>query len=522
MSQNDSSQDSETDENAPTIKTRRLSNRLKSHSSENSAPAPVQEGANKGPADKKGRSSLSAMDIDDEDERRRSSLLKNAEEALKKKNAEPAGAKKRRRSSRTSGASDCVDTLPVPPQSSSSTSTSTSNEVIQTQATANKSDVVSLPAPPAAETTVYRHRSNSKDITESTSNDKENVHPAVSGSQENAKANAKPVADQENVVIAPPAPVEANTSTTSFASSKSITTETNGESSSNRPPHRIVRPRYMALRMKSSDPAECLDRIDDMYTLYYEKEEQYAAKPYMHRQDDINRKMRAILVDWMVEVHCRFRLQTTTLWLAVNILDRYLMKARVMRAKLQLVGITAILISCKYEEMQPPEVTDCVTITDEAYQKVEILEMEKDILTVLDYDIMVPTAYTFLSRYLNAVQAPESTRFLAHYYAERNLQEIDSLLQPPHHVAAAALYLAHLQQQQNLCFFPGVHINQWNQSLVIESGLEPRDFIGYARIMIKHVSEETETASKRRLIACKKKFASDRYGSVSRLRLPQL
>ena len=94
---------------------------------------------------------------------------------------------------------------------------------------------------------------------------------------------------------------------------------------------------------------------------------EYAAVPYMDRQPDINKKMRAILVDWLVEVHLRFKLEPLTLWLTVNILDRYLMREQVLRAKLQLVGISSLLIACKYEEIFPPAVSDCVSITDKAY-----------------------------------------------------------------------------------------------------------------------------------------------------------
>jgi cyclin B len=66
----------------------------------------------------------------------------------------------------------------------------------------------------------------------------------------------------------------------------------------------------------------------------------------MEAQKDINKKMRAILVDWLVEVHHRFKLQPFTLWLCVNILDRYLMKMPTNRNKLQLVGVSALLIAC--------------------------------------------------------------------------------------------------------------------------------------------------------------------------------
>lgn len=138
-----------------------------------------------------------------------------------------------------------------------------------------------------------------------------------------------------------------------------------------KPPHRARR--SIPLLSKGSDPGACLDRIDDMYHKYYELEEKFWAKHgYMERQKDINSRMRAILVDWLVEVHHKFKLQTITLWLCMNILDRYLEAVIVERSQLQLVGVTALLVACKYEEIYPPEVRECVYITDYAYEREQV------------------------------------------------------------------------------------------------------------------------------------------------------
>jgi G2/mitotic-specific cyclin-B, other len=95
---------------------------------------------------------------------------------------------------------------------------------------------------------------------------------------------------------------------------------------------------------------------------------------YMTAQTDINEKMRAILVDWLIEVHHKFKLLPETLFLTINLIDRYLEKQAIVRTKLQLVGVTAMLIASKYEEIYAPEVRDFVYITDKAYSKEEILQ----------------------------------------------------------------------------------------------------------------------------------------------------
>jgi hypothetical protein len=97
--------------------------------------------------------------------------------------------------------------------------------------------------------------------------------------------------------------------------------------------------------------------------------------------------MRSILIDWLIEVHLKFKLVPESLYLTVNLIDRYLEKEQVNRQKLQLVGVTAMLIACKYEEIYPPIVKDFVYITDNAYTKEEILEQEHRMLRVLDFNI---------------------------------------------------------------------------------------------------------------------------------------
>ena len=240
----------------------------------------------------------------------------------------------------------------------------------------------------------------------------------------------------------------------------------------------------------------------------------------MSRQNDINPKMRSILIDWLIEVHDKFKLQPQTLWLSINILDRYLEKVQVHRSKLQCVGISALLIASKYEEIYPPEVKDCVFITDNAYDRPEILAMESSILIQLAYQITVPTGYHFLTRYLNSIQAPDRLRDIASYYAERNLQESDSLCMQPHTFAAASIYAALVQQNQTIIHQKSISV--WNRSLYELSGLTENDLKSCAKNIISHVREESETASKRRLIATKKKYSIGQYIGISELKLPNI
>ena len=71
--------------------------------------------------------------------------------------------------------------------------------------------------------------------------------------------------------------------------------------------------------------------------------------PYLDKHSKINANMRAILVDWLVEVQENFELYHETLYLAVKIVDHYLEKNIIERDQLQLLGATAVFIACKIE-----------------------------------------------------------------------------------------------------------------------------------------------------------------------------
>jgi len=76
-----------------------------------------------------------------------------------------------------------------------------------------------------------------------------------------------------------------------------------------------------------------------------------------------------------------------TLYLTVNLIDRFLERQTVSRKKLQLVGVTAMLLACKYEEISVPVVEDFIVISDRAYTRTEVLDMVTT--TKQDFTMMV-------------------------------------------------------------------------------------------------------------------------------------
>ncbi|XP_010223901.1 PREDICTED: cyclin-A2 [Tinamus guttatus] len=163
----------------------------------------------------------------------------------------------------------------------------------------------------------------------------------------------------------------------------------------------------------------------------------------MKKQPDITNNMRAILVDWLVEVGEEYKLQNETLHLAVNYIDRFLSSMSVLRGKLQLVGTAAMLLASKFEEIYPPEVAEFVYITDDTYTKKQVLRMEHLILKVLSFDLAAPTINQFLTQYFLHEQTSAKVESLSMYLGELSLIDADPYLKYlPSVIAAAAFHLA--------------------------------------------------------------------------------
>lgn len=228
----------------------------------------------------------------------------------------------------------------------------------------------------------------------------------------------------------------------------------------------------------------------------------------MADQEDINDRMRAILIDWLVEVHLKFKLMPETLFLTVNIIDRFLERRSVMRSKLQLVGVTAMLLASKYEEIYAPEVRDFVYITDRAYTREQILTMESVMLNALKFKITVPTSFVFLNRFLRIAEADSTCKQLASFLVERQMQEYGMLKYSPSEVAAAAVNIA-LRTLRGAA--------AWTPELSKYSGYSQEAMATCIRDMQHHCTSQSGS-----LGAVRKKYSLKKFGGVSEIRLSLL
>ena len=108
---------------------------------------------------------------------------------------------------------------------------------------------------------------------------------------------------------------------------------------------------------------------------------------------------RAFLIEWIIDVHRKFRLLPETLYVTVFILDRFLSLKSIKKSQLHILGVTSLLISTKYEEIYPPDLKDLLTVSENKFTKAEVLKMEQQILITLQFDLTSPSSYRFLERY---------------------------------------------------------------------------------------------------------------------------
>jgi len=197
----------------------------------------------------------------------------------------------------------------------------------------------------------------------------------------------------------------------------------------------------------AGNPQLVVEYVQDIYNYLRQLERtQNIEANYLSGQSEILPKMRSVLVDWLIGVHLQFHLLQETLYTTVAIIDRYLQvevgSGTVTRNKLQLVGVAAMLVAAKYEEIYAPEVKDFVYITDRAYTEKEILKMEIKILSVLQFDLGRPLPLHFLRRASKAGSVEAITHTLAKYVMELSLGNYSMTSVPPSQLASAALALS--------------------------------------------------------------------------------
>jgi len=258
----------------------------------------------------------------------------------------------------------------------------------------------------------------------------------------------------------------------------------------------------------AQDPQKVGEYAPDIFATLLDKETLCLPRPdYMDSQADINGKMRAILIDWLVEVHLKHHSRPETLFLTVNIIDRYLSIKPVARKKLQLLGVVALLIAAKFEEIQPPSVHELSRLTDKTCSKKDILDMEVNVLVALGFQIAAPTPAHFLDRLQRANGCQGMHSALAQYALELSLLDTHSLRYPPSVLVGASLLLSNaILGRKPVWPVAMAHCTRQTEVSLWECAEELR------RLM--------QTAPTATLQAVRRKYQVERWFAVSRLSVP--
>ena len=211
------------------------------------------------------------------------------------------------------------------------------------------------------------------------------------------------------------------------------------------------------------DPLMVAEYVVEIFDYLKVLEEATMPNPdYMEHQDHLEWHLRGVLVDWLVEVHTRFHLLPETIFLAINIIDRFLSARVVELEKLQLVGITAMFIASKYEEVLSPHVQNFKHVADDGFSEEEILKAERFVLSALNYDLSYPNPMNFLRRISKADNYDIQTRTLGKYLLEISLLDHKFMRFHPSHIAAASMYLARLVLDRG----------EWVSNLIIATAIK--------------------------------------------------
>ncbi len=264
---------------------------------------------------------------------------------------------------------------------------------------------------------------------------------------------------------------------------------------------------YKDIINEVKNPQEVDDYFDDIFNYFKQEESKFLPKAnYMKYQSDINEKMREILFDWLIEVHKKYKLSDNTLYITGNLIDRFTeRKPELKRTKYQLLGVSALFIAGKYNDIYPPESKDYSYITDDAYTKKEVVEMEMEILKELNYTITFPTQYNFLEIFRKLLNMDDKSFHLSLYCIDICFINYKMIKYKPSFLTAASCLLS----------FKLLNIyDNWE---------EFENIIGYTvnelyDCMVEIV-ELIEKQKNTKLKGVHKKFSTEKFSEITKMKL---
>ena len=230
-------------------------------------------------------------------------------------------------------------------------------------------------------------------------------------------------------------------------------------------------------------------------------------------QKEINEQMRSILIDWIIDVHFKFNFTDETLFMTVLIIDRYISYKSISKKKFQLLGITALLISCKHEEIILPKIEDFIYITDNAYVKEDVFDMENDILDILNFNLIAPSPIKFYEYLALKFEFDKKKFLLGKYLMESFMVDINYVKFRASVIACASIYIV-MKYYKMKNYKEAYNKKYYN---INENDISDKKFKNEADIKecAKDICIFVDNVNKTNFLSCKNKYASDINEKVS-------
>ena len=258
-----------------------------------------------------------------------------------------------------------------------------------------------------------------------------------------------------------------------------------------------------------NDPQDAYDFDLEVYNTMKNEEMDEIADPNLFKlQTTITPKIRNIVIDWIVDVLGKLEFHTDTLYLTVNIIDRFLSKVDLDKCKFQMYACAAVLIAGKNLELIPPSLRDLVKLADRSFTTTQLSEAEAHIMNALDFKINPFMPSMFMKRYLRIMKPDFQLSMISHYILETTLLDPKFIGERPSKVAAATVCLA-------ATIYRGE--GQWTKVNEANTGYSVSDLADTVQSLLDCVN--TTVAS--RYTAIRRKYSGKEMNNVSRIRYPE-
>ena len=230
-------------------------------------------------------------------------------------------------------------------------------------------------------------------------------------------------------------------------------------------------------------------------------------------QKEINGQMRSILIDWIIDVHYKFGLTDETLFMTILIIDRYISYKQISKLRFQLLGITALLLSCKYEEIMLPKIEDFIYITDNAYVKKDVIDMERDILDVLNFDLIFPSPIKFYEYLALNFDFDKKKFLMGKYLMESFMVDLNWVKYRASIIACSCIYIVmkyykmeNYKEAYNKKYY-NLNENDIN-NIKYQNEFDVKD-------CAKDICVFVDNVNKTNYLSCKNKYADENFEKVS-------